>query len=187
MVKLEVRRAPKSTTTCWQCKQKIKLYAYRFTVTAYGTRSSTTRRYHLLCTNWDSNYELSLVKMLDAKGYQLDAGEKEEVRKILNEKIIMPFKIKRASIPINKHIHKMTVDELKQELRKRGLKCSGRSDVLQGRLIDFFQSDISLEIQKERNEKLVKGYSKRLLKKERIHLPLCLQHTIIKYFPTMTL
>ena len=125
--------------------------------------------------------------MWDEKGYLLPDEEKSKFRKILRETVVDPFKMKKASIPINKHIYKMTVKELRQELKKRDLKCSGLKKVLQNRLRRFFESDRCIKIQKERNEKLVKGYSKRLRNKERIVLPLCLENLIVTFFPTMTL
>ena len=64
--------------------------------------------------------------MWDEKGYLLPVEEKSKFRKILRETVVDPFEMKKASIPINKHIYKMTVKELKRELQKRDLLRSGK-------------------------------------------------------------
>eukprot|EP01083_Nonionella_stella_P195475 720060_1 len=54
----------------------------------------------------------------------------------------------------------MTAKELKDELSKRELKCTGKKDELRQRLKSFLQNKECRKYRKRQNEKLIKGFTR---------------------------
>eukprot|EP01083_Nonionella_stella_P141904 438071_1 len=76
------------------------------------------------------------------------------------EKAIKVYNQVLASYPLIKRMGDMTAKELKEELQKRELKCTGNKNELQQRLRSFLQNAECTRYQEQQNEKLIKGFTR---------------------------
>lgn len=178
-----IEYARSDRTHCRECLENLKLKEIRI---GWDHTGAPIEWYHPKC------FVFAQKPLNDTQGHGITGYEVEELRgwkKLKNSEvnrirgILGKYKTRMAKMILPKSILQMSVSELKDELKRRRVKCSGRKSELQHRLRDYMEYPWIKAKHKQRRNLVADGYCRRFEKQSKTQIPLVLVELIKSYAP----
>ena len=188
---VEVDYVSKRATLCERCGYLFQKGDLRMTVRGmyppYRMYGSRPRMYCAKCVMSTTDR-----RFVDANGYLANGPEQYWCNLKKADKLPVQMLIRRqtkinAALNLSKHIIRMNIKELKEELKTRKLALHGRKSELQYRLRMYLSEGYCRKYQKKQDTKFIAGFCREFEKKNRMNIPIVLRAIVQKYFPVVIL
>ena len=184
----------KRATLCERCGSLFQKGDLRMTVRGmypmyqpYGNYGSRPRLYCANCVMSTTDR-----RFVDENGNLVNRPEQYWCNLKKADKFPVQMFIKRqakinATLKLSKHIIRMNIKELKEELNTRKLALHGRKSELQDRLREYLSKRYCRKYQRKQDKTFVDGFCREFEKKNEMNIPIVLRAIVQKYFPVVIL